>query len=86
LLVDYLEKGASITAKYYIALLDKLRQQLVYKRRVKLSKGMLFLQDNAAPQKVAIMHQKLTDLHFDLAPLDYYLFPNLKGRKSSSTE
>jgi hypothetical protein len=48
---------------------------------------MLFLQDNAAPHKVAIMHQKLTDLHSevlkhtdytpDLAPLDYYLFLNL---------
>jgi histone-lysine N-methyltransferase SETMAR len=52
-----------------------------------LSKGILFLQDNAAPQKVAITHQKLADLHFevlkhpayssDLAPSDYYLFLNL---------
>jgi hypothetical protein len=42
------------------------------------------------------MHQKFTDLHFeilkhlayspDLASSDYYLFPNLKGRKFSSTE
>jgi hypothetical protein len=42
------------------------------------------------------MHQKLADLHFevlkhltyspDLALLDYYLFPNLKGRKCSSIE
>jgi hypothetical protein len=52
-----------------------------------LSKGILFLQDCAAPHKVAIMHQKLADLHFevlkrpaylpDLAPSDYCLFPNL---------
>jgi histone-lysine N-methyltransferase SETMAR len=65
-----------------------------------LSKGILFLQDNAAPHKAAITHQKLADLHFeflkhpayspDLVPSDYYLFPNLKkhgkGRKFSSTE
>jgi hypothetical protein len=52
-----------------------------------LSKGILFLQDNAAPHKAAITHQKLADFHFevlkhpayspDLAPSDYYLFPNL---------
>jgi histone-lysine N-methyltransferase SETMAR len=60
----------------------------------------LFLQDNAAPHKAAITHQKLADIHFevqkhpayspDLAPPDYYLFPNLKkhlkGRKCSSIE
>jgi hypothetical protein len=52
-----------------------------------LSKGISFLQDNAAPHKAAITHQKLADLHFavlkhpayspDLAPSDYYLFLNL---------
>jgi hypothetical protein len=52
------------------------------------------------PQEAAIMHQKLADPHFevlkhqacspDLAPLNYYLFPNhkkhLRGRKFLSTE
>jgi hypothetical protein len=52
-----------------------------------LSKGILFLQDSAAPHKAAITRQKLADLHFeilkhpayspDLAPSDYYLFPML---------
>jgi hypothetical protein len=52
-----------------------------------LSKGILFLQDNAAPNKAAITHQKLEDLHLevfkhlafspDFAPPDYYLFPDL---------
>jgi histone-lysine N-methyltransferase SETMAR len=100
LLVDHVEKDATITAKYYVALLDKLKQQLVFKRRGELSKGILFLQQNAAPHKAAIMHQKLADLHFevpkhpayspDLAPSDYCLFPSLKkhlkGRKFSSNE
>jgi hypothetical protein len=60
-----------------------------------LSEAILFLQD-----KAAITNQKLADLHFevlkhpayssDLAPLDYYLFSNLKkhlkDRKFSSIE
>jgi histone-lysine N-methyltransferase SETMAR len=100
LLVYYLERGATITEGYYIALLGKMKQQLVSKHRGKLLKGNLFHQDNTAPHKAAITHQKLADLHFealkhgayspDLAPLDYCLFPNLKellkGRKISSTE
>jgi sulfur relay (sulfurtransferase) complex TusBCD TusD component (DsrE family) len=32
LLADHLEKGATITYKYYVALLNKLKQQLVSKR------------------------------------------------------
>jgi hypothetical protein len=43
---------------HYVALLDNLKQQLISKRPGKLSKGILFLQDNAAPQKVAITHKK----------------------------
>jgi hypothetical protein len=45
LLVGCLENGETITAKYSVALLDTLKQQLVSKRRGKLSKGILFLQD-----------------------------------------
>jgi histone-lysine N-methyltransferase SETMAR len=99
LLVDYLQKGATIMAKYYVELLNKLKQQLVSKRRGKLLKGILFLQHNTAPHK-AIMHKKLADFYFevlktpayspDLVPSDYYILPNLKkhlkGRKFSSTE
>jgi hypothetical protein len=73
---------------------------VVSKLRGKLSKGILFLQGNAAAHKAAITHQKLADLHFevlkhpanspDFASSDYYLFPNLKkhlkGRKFSSIE
>jgi hypothetical protein len=46
LLAYYLQKGATIMAKYYVALLYKLKQQLVSKRRDKLSsffKTMLLL-------------------------------------------
>jgi hypothetical protein len=44
-------------------LLDKLKQQLVSKLQGNLLKGILFLQDNAAPHKSTIMQQKLTDIH-----------------------
>jgi hypothetical protein len=85
LIVDYLEKGAIIMAD---------RTELVSICRYKLSKGIFFLKDNAALYKLAIIHLKLADLHFevlehpayfpDLAPSDYYLFPNPK--KTSRVE
>jgi hypothetical protein len=65
LLVDYLERGATIMAKYYVALLDEMKQQLVSKHQGKLLKEILLLQDNAASHKAAIIHQKLADLHFE---------------------
>jgi hypothetical protein len=94
LLVDYLENGRTIVAKYCVALLNKLNKQLVTKHGGKLLKRLLFL----LSYKMAITHQKLTDFHFevqkgpaysrDVACLDYSLFRNLnkhfKGRKFSS--
>jgi hypothetical protein len=91
--VDCLEKDASIMAKYCVALLNRLKEQLVTNRRGRLLKGILFLHDNCAHHKEAIItHKKLAHLHFevlkcpDLASLDYGLFCNLKGRKFLSTE
>jgi hypothetical protein len=46
MLVDYLGKGPTITAKNCVALLDKLKQQLVSKHQGKFSKGILILQGN----------------------------------------
>jgi hypothetical protein len=51
LLLDYLKKGATITTGYDVALLDKLKQQLVSKCWGKLSKGILVLQDKAVPSQ-----------------------------------
>jgi hypothetical protein len=72
---------------------------LVSKLQGKFSKAILFLQDNAAPQKDTT-NQKLAVVHFEvlkqqacsphLAPSDFYVFPNvkkhLKVRKISSLE
>jgi hypothetical protein len=69
LLAYYLYKQS-----YYVALLDKLKHQLVSKLRGKLSKGILFLQEHAAPHKAAIRHQKFAALHFKvLKHPAYYL-------------
>jgi histone-lysine N-methyltransferase SETMAR len=80
LLVDYLEKGATITERTG---LQTSRQ--AFERN-------LVLKDNASLQKVAIMQQKLADLHFrvqkqpayspDIAPSDYRLFPSLRKHLS----
>ena len=64
------------------------------KHRGKVTKGVLFLDDNAPGQRTLATHKKLACLDFqclnhppcspDLAPLDYHLFPGLnkqlKGR------
>jgi hypothetical protein len=57
--------------------------------------GILFLYDNAAPHKVFITQLKLADLKHltyssGLAPLDYYVSPDLKkhlkGKKFARNE
>lgn len=97
LLTDYLQKGQTINAEYYCNLLAQLKEALKEKRRGKLRKGILFLQDNAPAHKATRTSDVLKDLGFkciehppyspDLAPSDYFLFPNLKknlkGKKFS---
>ena len=65
-----------------------------------MTKGVLFLQDNAPAHKSLISMNMIRDLKFeilehppyspDLAPSDYYLFPQLKkslrGQKFSSNK
>jgi hypothetical protein len=46
-----LQDNSTGAGKYYVALLDELNQQMISKLRGKLSKEILFLQDNAAPHK-----------------------------------
>ena len=47
LLVDYLDKGHTITGAYYDALPRQLREKLKQIRRGKLPRGVLFHQNNA---------------------------------------
>ena len=73
---------------YYANLLDQLRTAIREKRRGKLSKGVLLQQDNARVHtcKVAMDGVERNGYELipnpvyslDLAPSDFFLFPNLK--------
>jgi len=88
LLIDYLPKGQTINAEYYLSLLVQLKDILKEKHRGQVTKGGLFLHDNALAHRALATQKKLTYLYFqcldhppcsqDLAPLDYHQFPGLK--------
>jgi histone-lysine N-methyltransferase SETMAR len=100
LLIDYLPKGSTMNAIYYASLISKVRSIVLEKRRGKLSRGILLLQDNAPCHTAKVSKQAVVDAGFekiehppyspDLAPSDYYLFPSLKkelcGKKFWSEE
>ena len=87
-MLNFLPKRSTITGVYYANLLDQLRTAIREKRRDKLSKDVLLQQYNARVHtcKVAmdaverngyelIPHPAFSP---DLAPSDFFLFPNLK--------
>ena len=88
LLIDYLPKGHTINAEYYLSLLAQLNDILKEKIRGKFIKGVLFLHDNAPAHRSLATQKKLAyqGFHYlyhppyspDLAPSDYHLFFGLK--------
>ncbi|GBP85813.1 Histone-lysine N-methyltransferase SETMAR [Eumeta japonica] len=88
LLIDYLPTGTTMNGQYYANLLAQAREVVIQKRRGKLLRGVLFLQDNASVHTARVSRQALKDTGFseidhppyspDLAPSDYFLFSNLK--------
>ncbi|GFT35508.1 mariner Mos1 transposase [Trichonephila clavipes] len=86
--LDYLEKGKTINDKYYANLLQHLSEEIKQKRLHMAKKKALFCQDNAIAHKSVIAMTKINECKFellshasyspDLAPLDYFLFSNLK--------
>ncbi|CAF4944349.1 unnamed protein product [Pieris macdunnoughi] len=54
IMVEYLEKGATITGSYYADQIRRLREAIKQKRRGKLRAGVLFHQDNAPSHKAAV--------------------------------
>jgi len=89
LMIDYLDTGATITGEYYANLLAQLRDEIKTKRRGKLRKGVLLLQDNAPVHTAQVATSAAQRCNFellphpayspDLAPSDFYLFPKLKS-------
>jgi len=88
LLIGYLGKGQTINVEYYSSLLLQLKDILKKKRCRKVTKGVLFLHDNAPAHQTLATQKELAFLGFhcldhppyslDLAPSDYHLFPGLK--------
>jgi len=88
LLIDYLPKGQTINAEYYSPLLVQLKDILKEKHSGKVTKGFLFLHNNAPAHWALATQKKLAYLGFqcldhppyspDLALSDYHLFPGLK--------
>ena len=88
IMLNFLPKRSTITGVYYANLLDQLRTAIREKRRGNLSKGVLLQQDNARVHtcKVAMDAVERNGYELiphpayspDLAPSDYFLFPNLK--------
>lgn len=100
LFIDYLEKGRTINSDYYIALLERLKDEIAKKRPHMAKKKVRFHQDNAPCHKSMKTMAKLHELGYellphppyspDLAPSDYFLFADLKrmlaGKKFSTNE
>jgi len=98
LLIDYLPKGETIIAEYYLSLLVQLKDILKEKCCRKFIKGVLFLHDNVPAHRALATQKKLAYLGFqcldhppyspDLALSEYHLFPGLqkqlKGHHFSS--
>ena len=90
LLIDYLPKGQTINAEYYLSLLVQMKGILKEKRRGKITKGVLFLHDNTLAYRALSTQKNMAYLGFqcldhppyspDLAPSDYHLFPGLKKK------
>lgn len=86
--IDYLPRGQTITGEYYASLLDDLNEKIKEKRPHLKRKKVLFHQDNARVHTSAVSMAKIMELKFellphppyspDLAPSDFFLFPNLK--------
>ena len=99
-MLDFLAKKSTITGVYYANLLDQLRTAICEKRWGKLSKGILLQQDNERVCTCKIAMDAIEPNGYelipqpayspDLAPSDYFLFPNLKkdirGRHFRSNE
>ena len=82
------KEKSTITGAYYANSLDQMRTAIREKRRGKLSKGILLQQDSARVHTCKIATDAVERNGYeliphpayspDLAPNDYFLFPNLK--------
>ena len=96
IMIDYLEQCHTINGAYDAPELKRLRQEIARKRRGKLTRGVLLLQDNAPANDMTavsecgfeVLPHPPYSLYLD--PSDFYLFPklksNLRGTQFGSNE
>ena len=85
IILAFLPKRSTITGVYYANLLDQLRTAIREKRRGKILKGVLLQLDSArvhtckvATDAVERNEYELIPHSPDLAPSNFFLYPNLK--------
>ncbi|KAJ4434372.1 hypothetical protein ANN_22932 [Periplaneta americana] len=88
LLVELLERNATINSERYCKTLTNLKRAIQNKRRGMLNSGVIFLHDNARPHTARRTATKLQEFNWevldhppyspDLAPSDYHLFMYIK--------
>ena len=68
IIVDYLEEGRTLNGAYYAEKRTRLRQEIVRKRRRKLTRGVLLLQDNMPAQMSQVTMPAATHCGFEVLP------------------
>ena len=66
IMIDYLEQGRTINGAYYAEELGRLRQEIARKRRGKLTRGVLLLQDNAPAHTSQVVMTAATECGFEV--------------------
>ncbi|UYV77410.1 hypothetical protein LAZ67_15000915 [Cordylochernes scorpioides] len=89
LLLDVLNKDQTITGNYYANLVKQLREAIKENRRGKLSRKIIYHQDNAPSHRSLQAMAAIYDSGFELLPhapyspelalSDFHLFPHLKN-------
>jgi hypothetical protein len=83
ILIDYLPKGQTINVEYYPSLLVQLKGILKEKRRVKFTKVLLFLHDNAPAHRALATQKKLAYLGFQCLDHPHYSLDRKNNERSS---
>lgn len=88
LLIEFMERGATINGDAYIETMKPLRRAIQNNRHDLLSSGVVFLHDNARPHAAQKTKDLLDKFKWDvfahppyspdLAPSDYHLFMHMK--------
>ena len=88
ILIENLQKCHTVTGQHYSGQLKRLREAIQEKRPGKLTRGILFHQDNAQAHTSVVAMATIHDCGFelvpyppyspDLAPSDFHLFPQMK--------